>query len=257
MEMKVRSFLQDSAASESTRRPNEWWFRIHHRGLTWIPNKDDLEEDFPFKLGGLDGIHVDFWVYISYCWNQWMSWKPSLNTLVCQDSHAEASLRSLTPVAQIVVTWLVWITKRSWCIVVSTSSRRHRCEVPGGEPLVEFKDVTIELPRCSDCCTNGVTCYSYMWRHKSIFTIYPRPVKGALKRCRVSRGCIQVFDTCMAFEVWPSSCIWQVQLDCSGRRKVDRRWRKWHWKDNIVWSHHRRKCAGLHAEFAFIWSTEG
>ena len=48
---------------------------MHHRGLTWIPNKDDLEEDFPFKLGILDGIHVHFWVYISYCWNQWIELK--------------------------------------------------------------------------------------------------------------------------------------------------------------------------------------
>lgn len=97
----------------STRRPNKWWFRIHHRGLTWIPNKDDLEEEFPLKLGVLDGIHVDFWVYIQHIVGingYGLSWKPYLNTLVCQDSHAEASLRSLTPVKPPVVTWLVWIT---------------------------------------------------------------------------------------------------------------------------------------------------
>ena len=86
----------------------------HPRSSTWIPNKDDLEEEFPFKLGGLHGIHVEFWVYISYCWNQWMSLftlfnggmlesivSTCLNNLLCQDSHAEAA-SSLTPVAPVV-----------------------------------------------------------------------------------------------------------------------------------------------------------
>ena len=57
-------------------------------------------------------------------------------------------------------------------------------------------------------------------------------------------------------EVWPSSCIWQAQLDSSGKRKVDRPWRKWYWKDDSIWSHHRWKRAGIHTESSFVWTAE-